>query len=396
INQILDKGILSVGNFRPNIILLHAGTNDFSLIPPNDPAGAPNRLGKLIDNLISFGNKDSVILVAQIIDVTNGEAKSLIRKYNDAIPSIVAKRSKHHIAVVDFRGKLQASDYADNLHPNDNGYKKMADLWFKAIQDVANKGWIKAPQGPRPYLVGPNGHAKQPNSHCATPPIWVPAINSNAGPIASGVGEAGDRVVLADLNGDGLDDYVVLRSNAAVRLYVNGGLQSDGKSWSWIRINKFDDIKSGTGAKRDMIHFADTPKLPQKRLLTMDLLVDGDRKQDFNIVDPKSGSIIHYKNGGQQPDGKWSWNLSNNGRPIATGLGPGRNVRLADMDGDGKADYLLLGTERGDAILYLNKGEKPGGWNWVAYNNGKPIATGIGFGADNVQFKDIDVAPKKV
>ncbi|KAL8880291.1 MAG: hypothetical protein Q9198_002274 [Flavoplaca austrocitrina] len=122
----------------------------------------------------------------------------------------------------------------------------------------------------------------------------------------------------------------------------------------------------------------------------MDLLVDGDRKQDFNIVDPKSGSIIHYKNGGQQPDGKWSWNLSNNGRPIATGLGPGRNVRLADMDGDGKADYLLLGTERGDAILYLNKGEKPGGWNWVAYNNGKPIATGIGFSADNVQLKDID------
>ena len=122
----------------------------------------------------------------------------------------------------------------------------------------------------------------------------------------------------------------------------------------------------------------------------MDPLVDGDRKQDFNIVDPKSGSIIHYKNGGQQPDGKWSWNLSNNGRPIATGLGPGRNVRLADMDGDGKADYLLLGTERGDAILYLNKGEKPGGWNWVPYNNGKPIATGIGFGADNVQFKDID------
>lgn len=198
----MDKAIRSVGNFRPNIILLHAGTNDFNLIPPIDPAGAPNRLGTLIDNLISFGNKDSVILVAQIIDVTNGEAKSLIQKYNDAIPSIVAKRSKHHIAVVDFRGKLQASDYADNLHPNDDGYKKMADVWFKAIQAVANKGWIKAPQGSRPYLVGPNGLAKQPNSHCATPPIWVPAINSNAGPIASGVGAAGDRVVLADLNGN--------------------------------------------------------------------------------------------------------------------------------------------------------------------------------------------------
>ena len=118
--------------------------------------------------------------------------------------------------------------------------------------------------------------------------------------------------------------------------------------------------------------------------------MDGDKKQDFNIVDPKSGAIVLYKNGGQQPDGKWSWNVANDGKPIATGLGPGRNVRLADLDGDGKADYILLGAERGDAILYLNKGEKPGGWNWVPYNDAKPIATGIGFIADHVQFKDLD------
>ncbi|KAL9626829.1 MAG: hypothetical protein Q9204_007009, partial [Flavoplaca sp. TL-2023a] len=70
-------------------------------------------------------------------------------------------------------------------------------------------------------------------------------------------------------------------------------------------------------------------------------------------------------------------------------LGPGKNVRLADMDGDGKADYLILGP-RGEASLYLNKGETTRGWNWVAYNDGKPIATGIGFDPDHVQFKDIN------
>ncbi|KAL8671929.1 MAG: hypothetical protein Q9168_003585 [Polycauliona sp. 1 TL-2023] len=118
--------------------------------------------------------------------------------------------------------------------------------------------------------------------------------------------------------------------------------------------------------------------------------VDGDRKQDFNKVDPKSGSIILYKNKGQKPNGQWGWEIANNGKPIATGLGPGRNVRLADLDGDGKADYILLGAERGDAIVHLNKGEKPGGWTWIPYNEGKSIATGIGFIADHVQFKDID------
>ncbi|KAL8773359.1 MAG: hypothetical protein Q9209_001753 [Squamulea sp. 1 TL-2023] len=654
IDQILDKAVLPVANFRPNIILVHAGTNDLNMDPPVDPDQAPDRLGELIDNLISFGNKESVILVAQIIDASNGQTQSRIQKYNDAIPDIVAKRSvNHHVAVVDFRGKLQASDYADGLHPNDIGYKKMADVWFNAIQVAAEKGWIKTPQGPPPNLVGPDGLAKKSGSYCLTPPIWVPAINSNAGPIATGVGEngamkwtahydphwpkaasgigkpgngtivnegtgsvilylntgvgdviswnpvnegreiasgvaprelirfadidqdgkddyvvigkdtgsvtvylnrgpkagapgnwvwdgphnvapgapgakaanvlfadingdgrpdylvknsnggldaylnigkpktidgiqwkpaghiaqgfgsddismadingdgradylqwgsdnkgsltgylnyrtekegqpgwastggidsvaggtgrssewtrladfngdgkadyavvgdsgeldvyinkgkadtsvIGDSVRLADLNGDGLDDYTVLGPNAAVRLYVNGAEKSDHMSWVWIPINDFKDIATGAGAQRDMIHFAD---------------MDGDGKQDFNIVDPKSGSIVLYKNEGEQPGGKWGWTPVLGGKPIATGLEPGKLVRLADLDGDGKADYILLGAERGDAILYLNKGEKGGGWTWIPYNDGKPIATGIGFIADHVQFKDID------
>ncbi|KAL8879760.1 MAG: hypothetical protein Q9198_002693, partial [Flavoplaca austrocitrina] len=95
----------------------------------------------------------------------------------------------------------------------------------------------------------------------------------------------------------------------------------------------------------------------------------------FCIGDPKSGAIILYKNGGPQAKGDWLWIPANNGKPIATGLGPGKNVRLADMDGDGKADYLILGP-RGEASLYLNKGEK--------------TPTGIGFDPDHVQFKDIN------
>lgn len=170
---------------------MHAGTNDLNQGPPVDPDHAPDRLGKLIDNLISFGTKDSLILVAQIIGASNGQTQSLIQKYNEAIPAVVEKRAAtHKVAVVDFRNALQPSDYADGLHPNDAGYKKMADVWFKAIQDAANKGWIKAPEGPPPDLTGPTGLPRKAGSYCLTKPYWVPAINSNGGPIASGVGSS--------------------------------------------------------------------------------------------------------------------------------------------------------------------------------------------------------------
>lgn len=57
----------------------------------------------------------------------------------------------------------------------------------------------------------------------------------------------------------------------------------------------------------------------------------GDGKDDFVIVDPKTGGLTLYKSGGQQSDGKWGWDPVEG--QIATGLGLGRAVRLADMNG---------------------------------------------------------------
>lgn len=115
----------------------------------------------------------------------------------------------------------------------------------------------------------------------------------------------------------------------------------------------------------------------------------GDGKDDFVIVDPKTGGLTLYKSGGQQPNGHWGW-IPVEGQ-IATGLGgPGKAIRLADMNGDGKADYIQLG-ENGEAKLYLNNGQQSGGgWGWAPYNDFNNIADGIGFTRDHVQFKDID------
>lgn len=126
----------------------------------------------------------------------------------------------------------------------------------------------------------------------------------------------GDGVRLASLNGNGLDSYVWLAPNAAVTLYNNGGYSADGQNWIWYPANGGNEIANGAGAKREQIIFAD---------------MDGDGKDDFNIVDPKSGAITLYLNGGAQIGGGWGWVPVGS---IASGIGgPGSAVRLADMDG---------------------------------------------------------------
>jgi hypothetical protein len=95
---------------------------------------------------------------------------------------------------------------------------------------------------------------------------------------------------------------------------------------------------------RDQIRFAD---------------LDGDGKADYLWVHD-DGSVEAWINGGGPNDGadaaKVTWLPQGK---IADGIGKdGTNVVFADVDGDGRADYLWLDPATGDVTAYLNTGPK--------------------------------------
>lgn len=139
----------------------------------------------------------------------------------------------------------------------------------------------------------------------------------------------GDGVRLADMDGNGLDDYIHLDSNAAVTLFLNGGRSEDGQHWIWDPAQyPGNQIANGAGASRDQILFAD---------------MNGDGKDDFCIVHPDTGGLVVYINDGAQPNG-WGWKKKEN---VASGIGgPGKNVRLADLDGTMSSDGTLFTLTR--------------------------------------------------
>lgn len=58
-------------------------------------------------------------------------------------------------------------------------------------------------------------------------------------------------------------------------------------------------------------------------------------------------------------------------------------MQFKDIDGDRRADYIVVDQLDGHIIAFRNLGPKPGGWGWTAMNDGKKIADGIGAaGAD--------------
>jgi len=120
----------------PNIVLLHAGTNDTS----RSPSGMPERLGTLIDHIIEDG-PNVLLVVTTIVPIKQGSYGTVGETFNNAVPDVVQKRidaGKHVILVDMFKSFPSNGLGSDGVHPNQQGYDWMAGVWYDAI-----KGYLR-------------------------------------------------------------------------------------------------------------------------------------------------------------------------------------------------------------------------------------------------------------
>ncbi|KAM5490264.1 hypothetical protein McaMca56_008072 [Microsporum canis] len=356
---------------KPNIVLLHAGTNDMN--NPTSPNTAPARLGSLIDQILR-ACPDAVVLVALIIPATNADTNGRINLYNDEVASIVKSRfrSGKHVLLVDMNSMLTDSHLGDGLHPNDEGYSVMADAWFRHIKIAEGLGWIKTASNTKP------------REECPRLPTWI-----EQGQIANGAGLGGDTpnivacgvssthaVRFADLNGDGRDEYLYVDSRGAVTAFQNLGWKYVNGTTGTVTWWPKGKIAAGVGTLNWQIHFAD---------------INGDGRADYLSVEP-DGSVKMWLNVLDDPSdiSKITWVQQGT---IATGIGkPGVGVRFADINGDGRAEYLYVDPV-GAVTAYLNAGftygnNKDGTVVWIPQGL---IATGVGPGRrEDIIFTDIN------
>lgn len=126
---------------KPNVIALHAGTND---VFGGSFGSAIDRLASLVD-YIATSHPDSVLLLATIIPLPSGQSQ--VNQFNANVTQLAANRaSAGKKVVLASMSAVLASDLADGVHPNDAGYVKMANAWYAAFVQAAQKGWIKPPQ----------------------------------------------------------------------------------------------------------------------------------------------------------------------------------------------------------------------------------------------------------
>jgi lysophospholipase L1-like esterase len=114
--------------YRPDVVLLHIGTND---VRRNGyRAGAARRLGILL-NRIRRDRPAAHLFVAKIAGSRQPGLQRWITAYNTGVARMVAARHDPLLHLVD-----HAAVRAPYLHPNDAGYAAMAVTWCTALTSV--------------------------------------------------------------------------------------------------------------------------------------------------------------------------------------------------------------------------------------------------------------------
>ncbi|KAJ3565378.1 hypothetical protein NPX13_g7525 [Xylaria arbuscula] len=353
---------------RPNIILLAAGTNDMNSNPAisaegNDPKGAADRLGKLIDKMIDEC-PDATIVVAMIINTCNQDQSPRTMQFQQLVPGVVKTRRDdgHHVLAADFT-TFQTSNLQDCIHPTNDGYKLMGDYWYSFVHQIPTK-WIEEPIGPDPVSDddGDNGGVDKniPPPDWGTSPIQVTSKEAVAE--AAEWARGGKDVPI------GCNDVPNWRATGKIAL----GLERNG-DWkyhrNWVAQG---EVAEGLGWDERYVRLHD---------------MNGDGKADYVWIHPDTGEIRCWLNNLPEP---WS-PAGNNNSIIGSGVGPAKTIYLADMNGDGMDDYLVVNPKDGSVRVWWNYGPDANwdnGWKFVA---GGEIASGVPHAnLETLRFPDIN------
>lgn len=338
--------------YQPNVVLINAGTND--CIQSLDIPNAGTRMEKLIDMLLENIDGTTVVL-STLIPCANptaeGHRGSVNQQYRDLVTKMESQGKKVVLSDMDppapstANGWLDLStDYADDIHPNDIGYKKMANIWWKTIQSAVNDGHITKP-GPAPAI-------SESGTTCEK--------------------SYGDGVYAGGLTqmGSGQDDGTYYHNSQSMGTVLTVESEYDRNQWFFARLfsKDLDDfvgwyerddgsqwygVWRNTGATNRYIKIADmnvTIPCTPKGVNFVD--VNGDGLDDMVCIGHEGDAYAAINQG--DGDVANPPTFSDKGQIMTAKSGyPQAQVRLGDVDGDGRVDYCVFDLN-GDMSCWRN------------------------------------------
>ncbi|AEO70515.1 carbohydrate esterase family 3 protein [Thermothielavioides terrestris NRRL 8126] len=377
---------------KPNLVLLNVGTNDCSNNIDLDHAG--DRMEALVTDI--FNSVPGVVVIMSTLLPSPG-VKDCAARVSAQYRAVAKKLQNGRLALADFNAAMSgdASMFSDDpIHPSDAGYKFMASVWWDAIAKVQDA--ITAPldngkdddagasatcakvagvsRGPVLTQQG-SGHDDGGYVHRSQPRGVLPSLRFGKPADKSEASQIPGLIWFAQLTNPGnvdrekaLDDWNEYwfrenlgNGNFADSVALDVGLNcDDGEADFWcigsktisVSINKRTRPPTFTSIG---VVVPDIAPFKASDVRIAD--IDGDGRADLCFVHD-NGDIGCSRNGGVGTNHYWQGFSTADGLRgiVFTGKQKGNKngVRLADLNGDFRADWMWIGDE-GDVDTYINQ-----------------------------------------
>ncbi|KAJ0414657.1 SGNH hydrolase-type esterase domain-containing protein [Aspergillus carlsbadensis] len=147
IDQIHFKAIKATARFLPNIFTINAGSND--CLQDFDIGSAGARIDAMLEDLWKAGSPDATVVLSTLVVAADTSVNDRVLRVNEQIRELVAKQrsaGKENIFLADMYcsagGPQLAELVSDGIHPNDEGYIKMARIWAASIGEAVQAGVV--------------------------------------------------------------------------------------------------------------------------------------------------------------------------------------------------------------------------------------------------------------
>ncbi|KAK4461303.1 hypothetical protein QBC42DRAFT_330084 [Cladorrhinum samala] len=345
----------SGSSLMPNLVLINAGTND--CIRKLDPPGAGERLRALVDDV--FSSIPGVTVVVSTLSPHRDDpacAASVSQQYRDLVGSAAYRDAR--IGLADLHAAISAEQHltADGIHPNDEGYRVFAAVWWEAISKLEDRI--------QPAPATDNTGLPIPPDDDAGNTRTCPKVKGVArGPVASQRGSGKDdgiyvhdRVERGVLESGRVEKFdgesaeeVPGRVYFANLVVLNGRFERDEELDDLVRVRFEGNGDKGRWSLRQNLgegRFGELVEFDVGMNCGMGNQQNNDGLDDFFCIKPNSAIAVSLNRGDRTVDG---------GRvPIFESIGDvtpahagfeASDVRIADIDGDGRADYCLINPE---------------------------------------------------
>ncbi|KAK3994266.1 carbohydrate esterase family 3 protein [Cladorrhinum sp. PSN332] len=379
IAQVHDSFKQSRG-LMPNLVLINAGTNDCAR--RINPAEAGLRLRALIDDIFSSIPNVTVIVSTLSPHKTDPDcAASVSQQYRDLVNSDAYKSSR--IGLADLHSAIRVEKHltSDGVHPNNEGYKVFASVWWEAISRLEDRILPPGDNGVDDAAVELDG---------GRPQRTCPKVKGVArGPVKSQVGSGRDdgiyvhgRVERGVMEGARIDkvggesgDEVPGGVFFANLVVLNGGFERGEELDDWVRV-RFEGTKAtwrvrqnlGGGRFGKEVDFEVGVECGRGNLYAFgDFNNDG--LDDFFCIKANSAISVSLNRGhriSETDENARVPTFENIGEVTPAHAGfQAADVRIADIDGDGRADYCLVNNEAN--VLCSRNGGQSDAFNWQGF-----------------------------